>query len=209
MLDSPGSVPILVTGPSLFQDPKKKHLRFDLNFANVLEYPTIMDGLLRLSEAGRTPLTLTGDVHYPRLSRTTHDRGSGSRPWSPIYEVISSPASLVSGKHSGSVPTGPIPTYDIDTQAGATLACEKQWPNSKLPAMGNNVALLKFTWLPTGVKMVVRYYSIGAPKSAPDYFESPEVTLRHASEAQAPPVAELMQPRQPAPAPANECKEET
>ena len=202
MLNKPGSVPVLVTGPSLFQPPKGKVKRLtDLNFANVEEYPTVMDGLLRLVEGGRSPLLLTGDVHYPRLSQTRYSPGSRSRPWAPLYEVISSPAALVGLGFPEPLPKGSNPIYDIDTQARAILRCEKLWPAPKVPPMGNNVTLLKFTSQPTGMKLTVRYYAIGAPPWTSDYFDAPDVTLRHASEAQSAPDSFLLTARPPAPAP--------
>jgi hypothetical protein len=206
MIDTPGSMPVLVTGPSLFQNPSK-HRWMDLNFADVEEYPTVINGLLRLSEAGRTPLALTGDVHYPRVTRARYDAGSPSRPWAPLHEVIASPASLVKGvkfinKPPIAAPSGNTALFDIDTRgsfrskheqrppAWARLSCEKVWPPTDMGFVGNNIALLTFTRMPTGLNLSVRYLMIGAPSSQPDKHEMKQIKLRFASEAQRPPTAQ-------------------
>jgi hypothetical protein len=186
ILQTPGSVPVLVTGPSLFQAPKTKSLRKDLNFANVEEYPVIMDGLLRLSRAGRAPLALTGDVHYPRTVQATYRPGSRSRPWAPIYEVIASPASLVMGAPQG--PSKPEKTdrFLLDTQVKTSLDCTKKWPPTGHPLVHDHVAILTFTRLATGLKLSVRYWLVPHSGAAPRFFTAPTMDLLHAAEAATP-----------------------
>ena len=143
MIATPGSVPVLVTGPSLFQNTKGKLKFTDLNFADVEEYPTIMEGLLHLSSAGRTPLLLTGDVHYPRLARAQYPVGSGSRPWAPIHEVISSPASLcpnpfdkrpIAKPADEQKPPKNKSAFDIDIRGTTAPSRERKQPDwTKLP----------------------------------------------------------------------------
>src|SRR6476661_2442461 len=79
-------IAVLVTGPSLFQEAKGGLARkaFDSNLSNYTDYGEIMDGLLKLSQAGRPSLLLTGDVHYGRIVRAW-DR---MWPHSTIHEVI-------------------------------------------------------------------------------------------------------------------------
>jgi hypothetical protein len=185
MLKTPGSVPVLVTGPSLFQGPKTERLRDDLNFANVTEYPLIMDGLTRLTASGRTPLALTGDVHYPRVTKAEYPPGTTSRPWGAIHEVISSPTSLVMfGGTPTAAPKGKD-RFDIDTQRKTNLRCQKLWPAGDMrdKHIGNQVAILKFTWMQTGLKLSVRYWLVPrGPK--PVFLDAPDIYLRNTPEAQ-------------------------
>jgi hypothetical protein len=91
------TVPVLVTGPSLLQDAKKKFTVpwksswTDANLANFTDdYRAIMGGILELMRRGSPALLLTGDVHYGRVVKA-FDLYTEN----PFYEVISSPSSLV------------------------------------------------------------------------------------------------------------------
>ena len=98
VINSDTLLPILVTGPSLFQPPKRfGEKELDRNISNYADYPAIMEGLMKLSSHGRPPLTLTGDVHYGRVISAIHATGNPARTWSKLYEVISSPSALVAG----------------------------------------------------------------------------------------------------------------
>jgi hypothetical protein len=124
--------PVLVTGPSLFQ-PAKHGWAFltDRNMANYKDYPDVMAGLLKLAQAGKDVLALTGDVHYPRLS----EMRAGE---STIREVIASPTSLVWGSEPG-------PAKKLDgVYTEAKLSGRKVWPEG-IGIRGDNVAVLRFT----------------------------------------------------------------
>lgn len=170
MIATRGSVPVLVTGPSLLQPPSSKRWA-DVNAADVAEYPEIMGGLHRMLRAGCPPLALTGDVHYPRVSRARTTRAPGrtqgdqrdapasGAAWPDIHEVISSPASLVSPQKDKK--TKPArPHFSIEAGAGGRLACTKTWPEDPDRVVGNHVALLEFARRETGLELSVRYYRI-------------------------------------------------
>lgn len=168
MVETPDAVPVLVTGPSLFQPPSSKRWA-DLNAADVAEYPDIMAALQRMLRAGRPALALTGDVHYPRVTRARPSRAPESRdgatdprpqhPWPDLHEVISSPASIVAPqKPKRAKPERP--DFDIDAGRGGRLACTKTWPDDPHEVVGDHVALLEFTRLATGVELQLRYYRV-------------------------------------------------
>lgn len=194
MIDTPKSVPVLVTGPSLFQAAKTSRRSFDLNFANIREYPSIMTGLLRLSRAGRTPLALTGDVHYPRVVRATYRPGSHSRLWAPIYEVIASPASLVALQRQSATKPDKSDTFTLNTQADMSLNCNKHWPPTGHALIHDHVAIVKFTHTNTGLRVAVRYWLVPHAGRVPRYYDAPPFVLTHATEANLAPNADPIRP---------------
>jgi hypothetical protein len=175
-------IAVLVTGPSLFQEPKGTLAKqaFDSNLSNYADYGAIMAGLLELSRAGRPALLLTGDVHYGRIVQAW-DR---MWPHATIHEVIASPTSLV-----------PMPGLDqfkglgamIKRRFGATDVAPR-WPHAVLlkdeflirgsqaldtrlnartihplddnVGRGDNVAVLSFRRNGIGVDMGVTYFMI-------------------------------------------------
>lgn len=84
---------ILVTGQSLFTGPAGalKGSIADFEFPDYpADYQFLMEQVERVSHAGLPVVCLTGDVHWGRILRAAGPLGSA-----PIYEVISSPTSLV------------------------------------------------------------------------------------------------------------------
>ncbi len=188
MIATPQAVPLLVTGPSLLQPPSTKRWA-DLNAADVLEYPDVMGGLQRMLRAGCAPLALTGDVHYPRVTRARPARpptgGGGplaTHPWPDLHEVISSPASLVAFQ-SPKKSKPARPDFDIDAGRGGRLACTKLWPRDPDRVVGDQVAVLEFTRRSTGVELTVRYYPVenGGTRS----LALPPIRLRRRPQPQA------------------------
>ena len=153
-------VPIVVTGPSLFQ-PAKHGLKrlLDRNFANYDDYPDVMDGLTGLARQGRRVLALTGDVHYGRTIDATlfgTDAATGTSVGS-IREIISSPASLVWGsKHQR---PGVAPTRFAPGAPAVKLDTTPVWPG-KPDIRGDHVTLLKFTRAAGGVSLEIQYRMI-------------------------------------------------
>lgn len=87
--------PMLVTGQSLFQPPAGAISgKFaDYEFRDYKgDYAFMVAQIERLSIAGLPLLLATGDVHWGRLSEATDPAAGGA----PIFEIISSPLSLVS-----------------------------------------------------------------------------------------------------------------
>ncbi|MEV6413721.1 alkaline phosphatase D family protein [Kribbella sp. NPDC051718] len=175
-------LPVLVTGPSLFQPAKTKFAKYkDQNLANLRDYPRIMEGLLKLSSHGRPPLALTGDVHYGRVISAAHWTGNRDRPWSNLYEVISSPASVVAlrprpdGKRSEAEP--PKQRFRVEGTA-EVLDCVMQWPTKDADKMGDHVTLLQFSRTQTGVDVDTLYWMINEPGKSMNPIRAPRMSLR-------------------------------
>jgi hypothetical protein len=84
---------VLVTGQSLFTKSAGtlKGSIADFEFPDYpADYQFLMAEIERVSRAGLPVLCLTGDVHWGRILCATAPSGSA-----PVYEVISSPTSLV------------------------------------------------------------------------------------------------------------------
>jgi hypothetical protein len=164
-------IPVVVTGPSLFQPPKVGTDKLkDLNFSNAADYPHIMSSLLTLASAGRPVLALTGDVHYGRTIYAIHKTGDPSHPWTKVHEVISSPTALVKGLARPHVDQ-PLGHFEV-AGTTATLHCTMLWPLPHVEQTGDHVALLKFRRAGTGVELQVDYRMVddgpqGLPHSAP------------------------------------------
>lgn len=175
VIGSPDLIPVLVTGPSLFQGPKRGVGKvMDLNLANCADYPAIMRGLLRLSSHGRPPLALTGDVHYGRVISALHATGNPYRPWSKLYEVISSPASLVGGSQPDAA--RPDQRFSIEGTS-VTLGCEMLWPTKDSIEMTDHLALLRFGRTPTGVRLETTYWMLNEPGLSAGPYRAPEIPL--------------------------------
>jgi len=85
-------IPILITGQSIFEEKAGFFgTRFaDARLANHDDYGVLVKALMRMIDAGRPVLCLTGDVHFGRIL-TIENSPKANR----LYEVISSPVSLV------------------------------------------------------------------------------------------------------------------
>lgn len=86
---------MFVTGQSLFRSAvgKVRGQVADFEFPDYEgDYRFMMDELERVTQAGLPVLCLTGDVHWGRMLRADELSGQSA----PIFEVISSPTSLVS-----------------------------------------------------------------------------------------------------------------
>jgi hypothetical protein len=90
-------IPVLVTGPSIFQDPAGHFSAevLDSNLSNYEDFPQILAPLKRLVRHGFPVLLLTGDVHYGRVITADLKSVRLGRPNGSMHEVISSPSSLV------------------------------------------------------------------------------------------------------------------
>jgi hypothetical protein len=173
----------VVTGQSVFQE-KVSDLQgaiADRHLANYGDYDEIMAVLVGLARAGRPVLCITGDVHWGRLIQATELQSQ--KP--ALYEVISSPSSLVAtvGKDqlAGllSVFKKPDPWFRHSNpekppevlklpQISASLACKVLHPQK-----GNHVALLAFREAGFGLELSVIYWPID-----PDGKVASEKTVR-------------------------------
>jgi hypothetical protein len=144
----------------------------DRHLANYGDYEPIMAVLMDLARAGRPLLSITGDVHFGRVIQAVEP--SGARP--TLYEVISSPSSLVTtvGKDQvaglGNLLRGLFGKRDPwfrhgDAKAppaslklpqiSTTLACTMIHPQK-----GNHVALLAFRVAGFGLELEVVFFPI-------------------------------------------------
>lgn len=172
---------VVVTGQSLFQPPAPWFTGVfgDRHLSNYDDYPGIMSTLVRLAQDGRPVLCLTGDVHYGRILGA-HDARTGAE----LYEVISSPASLVTsvgvdqfaglankvkGLFGHSDPTyrhrsAPAPPDSFTP----TNVDTKFYLRQKYPLhgeKGNHVALLRFRRAGFGLELTVSYWLVGAGRA--------------------------------------------
>jgi hypothetical protein len=89
--------PVLITGPSIFQDRRSDFAAdaFDTNLANYDDFTEIMSRLQLMARSGNPVLLLTGDVHYARILQADLKLTQLMRPGGSMYEGISSPTSLI------------------------------------------------------------------------------------------------------------------
>lgn len=150
----PQLIPVIVTGPSLLQPPKKWPWKsiVDRNIANYRDYRDIMSVLARLMRAGRSVLALTGDVHYGRIAEAALPGATGT-----LVEIISSPSALVSGRS----PLADTRGFDLDVGGVGKLGCRVLWPVAGDESMrGDHVALLQFRRRPYGVDVETTYWMV-------------------------------------------------
>lgn len=165
---------VFVTGQSLFEDPKGRLQGkvADYAMADYGDYPELMRTLSSLAANNRPLLCLTGDVHWGRVVATldvTSQRNA-------IYEIISSPASLVTT-------IGADTLKDVGALLGGLIGHRNPWPRHSDPEpppeflahgvlsknfpcqaihsqKGNQVTLLSFSREGTGLKLRVTYWPI-------------------------------------------------
>jgi hypothetical protein len=145
----------------------------DRELANYDDFPQIIKGLEQLIQAGREVLCITGDVHWGRVAR-----GSNRAGRTVLYEVISSPSSLVTTvgvdtfKKVGGLFGGwfgkrdPWPRHADADEVPEFLAQEvldKAIACKRLHAQkGNHVALLSFRKVGFGLDLRITYFPIHA-----------------------------------------------
>ena len=177
MVVTPDAIPVLVTGPSVFQ-PAKASVWWnflsrptsglsDANLANFDDYRDILAGLLRLADLGRPVLSLSGDVHYSRVLAAR--RGLGAPP---IHEIICSPTSLVPTPFKRDRSSPSWPERGELQVPGSTFAIERLHPRrgDDRPT-GDNVAIASFRRTDYGAELRLTYLTFrdtGLPEpSAP------------------------------------------
>jgi hypothetical protein len=183
------TIPVLITGPSIFQD-KRSHFAaeiLDSNLANYRDFSDIMDGLKMMARSGKTVLLLTGDVHYARILQADLKLTQLTKPGGSMYEVISSPTSLVNmpfrdqwsdaARSIGNVlrwkpvPAGRWKKAQIPEE-GKTLAhfssdlrFHTMYPTDRVTQRGDHVAILSFRRTNLGVKLIVTYHAVSKPET--------------------------------------------
>lgn len=159
---------VFVTGQSLLDAPASKFGGFVADYAmpNYGDFMTITDLLARIPAGGLPLVLLTGDVHWGRVVRAVDARTAAN-----IIEVITSPASLVTTpvaddwkrmwgaitgndwpRHSDA---GKAPAFLWTSSFGKNYECAQQHPKK-----GNQVAVLSFSRLGSGVRMQVTYQPV-------------------------------------------------
>jgi hypothetical protein len=183
------TIPVLITGPSIFQD-KRSHFAaeiLDSNLANYQDFKDIMDGLKMMAQSGKTVLLLTGDVHYARILQADLKLTQLSGPGGSMYEVISSPTSLVNmplldqwsdaaRRVRNFLRRKPIPAARwkkaLVPGEGKTLAhfssdlrFQTKYPADRETQRGDHVAILSFRRTNLGVKLIVTYHAVSKPET--------------------------------------------
>jgi hypothetical protein len=178
---------VFVSGQSLFAEPESELAGRlgDYQLSNYDDFPQMVRSLMRLADAGQPLICLTGDVHWGRLTEAIDSRSGRTA----IHEVIASPASLVTvvgldqvnrlrntlGELLGRAkpwPRHPRPKAPADFFAqsamGSRFYCLQ--PPPEYQQFGNQVAMLSFRQVGSGLDMRVMYYEvsvggqIGEPK---------------------------------------------
>ena len=183
------TIPVLITGPSIFQDRKSDFAAdaFDSNLANYDDFMEIMSRLQLMARAGNPVLLLTGDVHYARILQADLKLTQLMRPGGSMYEVISSPTSLVNMPfrdqwsdaarrvgnilHRKTVPAGrwkkaSIPGEDkaLD-HFSSDLRFDTKYPTDRETQRGDHVTVLSFRRTNLGVKLTVTYHAVPKPET--------------------------------------------
>lgn len=162
---------VFVCGQSVFREKPGKYLGkvMDYELPNYEDFPALLRQLQELADAGRPLLCVTGDVHWGRVL-SARDLRHGGREM--IHEIISSPASLV----SGAVPSGvsnlvggltgnPWPRH---SEAGEPYFSHETLGGRfrldrfsvKHRQKGNHVALLSFRDTGGGLSLRIKYLPV-------------------------------------------------
>lgn len=159
---------VFVAGQSLFvEQPGRVMGQYgDYELPNYHDFNRILQLIEKLAEAGRPLLCITGDVHWGRVL-SARDRRSAREA---IYEIISSPASLVTmvpvlggplASLQGLFNTWPRhseagdPFFNHDALRGRFAAT-----SVKHRQTGNHVTLLSFRQTGGGLELRIKYWPI-------------------------------------------------
>ncbi len=182
---------ILVTGQSLFSPPagELKGAITDYELPDyAADYAFMVGELERLTRAGLPVILATGDVHWGRVLSAV-DPGS---PGAPVFEVISSPTSLVStvimdqakevwgaikglfGAHDPwprhSDPDRPPPRFGSSKQYHTTVLTRDGGGDTPAAMRGNQAFMLRFARSAGGLDVEVTCY----PLATDDTFNARE-----------------------------------
>jgi len=164
---------VFVAGQSLLSPaaPGLKGSIGDRELANYDDFPQIIRGLEQLLQTGRAVLCITGDVHWGRVARGNNRDGR-----TVLYEVISSPSSLVTtvgadtfkkiggffGGLFGKRDPWPrhadapdAPEFLAQDVLGRAIECKTIHTQK-----GNHVALLSFRKTGFGLELYITYFPI-------------------------------------------------
>ena len=169
-------VGLLASGQALFIDPPESNWRkktFDAEMPNYAQFDVLQATLGRLADQGVPVVYMTGDVHWGRVA-SGHDLQTGTA----LFEVIASPSRLIR-----------TPLLDTAKEAANSVkgifGGGNAWPRHSDPEdvpdrfgvnhrfalkqefgrRGDQVAILSFTRVGSGVDMQVMYYGISSDKA--------------------------------------------
>jgi hypothetical protein len=169
-------VGVFVTGQSLFVTPTTAlgGAVVDHELPDYADFGRIISPLVHLIDAGRPVLCLTGDVHWGRVVAAQDIRTGRT----PLYEVISSPSSLVTtvGRDQlnelGALVTGLFGAADPWPRHGEAEAPPAFWAHGvaqgRFPCAalhrqrGNHVVLLSFRQAGGGLDFRITYWPLHA-----------------------------------------------
>lgn len=172
-------VGLLATGQALFRKPAMMSKLADAELANYpLQFAVIIDVLDNLAQRGIPVIFLTGDVHWSRVAQARNARTQKIS----LTEVICSPSSLcdmslmeewasLKNKVRGIFGhSDPLYRFSEAEAPPPNIGGRKQFQPIDDPVTrwrGNQVAMLTFSRLGTGVEMSVTYHPITRPPALP------------------------------------------
>ncbi|MEI6001013.1 hypothetical protein H3V53_28665 [Paraburkholderia bengalensis] len=183
------AVGLLASGQALFIDPPDTDWRkktFDAEMPNYAQFDVLQATLGRLADNGIPVVYLTGDVHWGRVAS-----GRDLQTGTALYEVISSPSRLIR-----------VPFLDTAKEAvnavKGIFGPRNAWPrhadpdpvpdrfginhrfaiNQEFGHRGDQVAMVSFTRVGSGVDMQVSYYGISSDKTISQSVSTTRFELR-------------------------------
>ncbi|MBP0591971.1 hypothetical protein J8I87_20020 [Paraburkholderia sp. LEh10] len=183
------AVGLLASGQALFIDPpatdwSKK--TFDAEMPNYAQFDVLQTAIGKLADNGIPVVYMTGDVHWGRVA-SGQDLQTGIK----IYEVIASPSRLIR-----------VPFLDTAKEAANSIkgifGKSNPWPrhsdpdpvpdrfglnhrfvlNAEYGQRGDQVAIVSFTRVGSGVDMQVSYYGISSDKAISQSVSTKRFELR-------------------------------
>ncbi len=187
--DGKPTVGVLASGQALFIDAPKTDWQmrtFDAEMPNYIQFGVVQEVVSKLADKGIPVVYLTGDVHWGRVACGTDQQTN-----SVLYEVISSPSRLIrvpfldTAKEAANAVKGifgasvPWPRHSDAEEPPAWFGLNRRFRiESKWPRRGDQVAIVSFTRIGSGVDMQVTYYGISQDKSIAQSDPTPRYELR-------------------------------
>ncbi|MEX3933191.1 hypothetical protein AB4Y32_15550 [Paraburkholderia phymatum] len=183
------AVGLLASGQALFIDPPQSDWSmktFDAEMPNYQQFSVLQSTLGRLADDGIPVVYMTGDVHWGRVA-SGHDLPTNTA----LYEVIASPSRLIR-----------VPFLDTAKEAANSIkgifGAKAPWPRHSDPEpvpdrfglnhrfalkqeygqRGDQVAIVSFTRVGSGVDMQVTYYGISSDKAISQSVSTTRFELR-------------------------------
>jgi hypothetical protein len=172
-----GKVPAFLTGQSMLDSPASRFSSAvaDSTQSNYGDYPEVMGTLDALAKAAADVLLLTGDVHWGRVAALTPTASLGTQ--TRLYEVISSPATLVTtvgadswtrAKNWLSGNTNPWPRHSETPTLPPMLRLPgfSSAADTMFRHTGDQLCVLRFARAPNGLDVTAHFVEVGSMRIA-------------------------------------------